>query len=43
MADGWRVVGRMTGSLLLEEVRSPAGLFWMLVFPAFLFEIFGYV
>ena len=43
MADGWRVVGRMTGSLLLEEVRSPAGLFWMLVFPAFLFVLFGFL
>ncbi len=43
MADGWRVVGRMTGSLLLEEARSPAGLFWMLVFPAFLFVLFGFL
>lgn len=43
MADGWRVVGRMTGSLLLEEARSPAGLFWMLFFPAFLFVLFGFL
>jgi len=43
MADGWRVVGRVTGSLLLEEARSPAGLFWMLFFPAFLFVLFGFL
>lgn len=43
MADGWRVVGRMTASLLLEEARSPAGLFWMLFFPAFLFVLFGFL
>jgi ABC-2 type transport system permease protein len=43
MAGGWRVVGRMTGSLLLEEVRSPSGLFWMLLFPAFLFVLFGFL
>jgi ABC-2 type transport system permease protein len=43
MARGWRVVGRMTGSLLLEEVRSPAGMFWMLFFPAFLFVLFGFL
>jgi ABC-2 type transport system permease protein len=43
MAGGWRVVGRMTGALLLEEARSPAGLFWMLLFPAFLFVLFGFL
>ena len=43
MAGGWRVVGRMTGSLLLDEARSPAGLFWMLLFPAFLFVLFGFL
>ncbi len=43
MPRGWRVVGKMTGSLLLEEVRSPAGMFWMLLFPAFLFVLFGFL
>jgi ABC-2 type transport system permease protein len=43
MARGWRVVGSMTGSLLLEEARSPSGLFWMLFFPAFLFVLFGFL
>jgi ABC-type multidrug transport system permease subunit len=43
MAGGWRVIGRMTGSLLLEEARSPAGMFWMLLFPAFLFVLFGFL
>jgi len=33
----------MTGSLLLEEARSPSGLFWMLFFPAFLFVLFGFL
>ena len=43
MAGGVRVVGRLTGALLLEEARSPAGLFWMLFFPAFLFVLFGFL
>jgi ABC-2 type transport system permease protein len=43
MAGGWRIVGRMTGALLLEEFRSPSSLFWMLLFPAFLFVLFGFL
>ena len=43
MAGGLRVIGKMTASLLREEVRSPAGMFWMLLFPAFLFVLFGFL
>lgn len=43
MAGGLRVVAKMTGALLREEIRSPAGMFWMLLFPAFLFVLFGFL
>jgi ABC-2 type transport system permease protein len=43
MTGGLRVVGKITGSLLREEIRSPAGMFWMLLFPAFLFVLFGFL
>ena len=43
MTGRLRVVGKITGSLLREEIRSPAGMFWMLLFPAFLFVLFGFL
>ena len=43
MSSGLRVVAKMTGALLREEIRSPAGMFWMLLFPAFLFVLFGFL
>jgi len=43
MTVGLRVVGKITGALLREEIRSPAGMFWMLLFPAFLFVLFGFL
>ncbi|MBN2050338.1 MAG: ABC transporter permease [Spirochaetales bacterium] len=38
-----RVLARLTGSLLLQEIRSFQSLFWMLLFPVFLLVLFGLI
>jgi ABC-2 type transport system permease protein len=43
LRSGARIVGRLSASLLLHDARSPANLFWMLGFPAFLFVLFGFL
>jgi ABC-2 type transport system permease protein len=40
---GLGIVGKLTASLFLQDARSPAVLFWMLGFPAFLFVLFGFL
>jgi len=38
-----RVIGRLTTSFVIQEARSRESVFWMVVFPVFIFVFFGLI